>query len=89
MGEYSGPNKVRPFIQYLKARIKRRHEQVVFRAYVSEGVRLAANNVANAFGGSTLSCSFASLLEGPKHETRTAEEIISHMKGKLREIGEV
>lgn len=76
-------------MRYMKARAKERRERVVFRAYVSEGVRIAANNIANAFGGSVLSCSLATLMEEPKPETRTAEEVISHMKNKLREIGEV
>lgn len=57
--------------------------------YMAEGIRVVAQNLAGAFGGSTLSVGLSQLMEEPKRETRTAGQIISHMKEKLQLIGEV
>lgn len=53
--------------------------------YVSDALHVIAENTAKYVNGSYLNTRFVDIIRPRKEETRTADEIIEHMKKKLRE----
>ena|GEM_PF-6792503 len=70
MGAYVGPPRMRPFSRYLDAREREYREGLLYRAYVTESLRLAPQ-------GKFIGRSFADALSrlGKPAETRTGREI--------------
>lgn len=54
---------------------------------MSEAVKNINESVANAYTGKYMTKSYVDLLKPEPEETRTADEIIQHMKDKLNELG--
>lgn len=54
--------------------------------YVTDALRLIGENTAKYAGGSYLKARWSDIINPPKEETRTAGEIIEHMKKKLEEV---
>lgn len=53
--------------------------------YVSDALHVIAENTAKYVNGRYLKARWADVIRPQKEETRTADEIIEHMKKKLRE----
>ena len=62
--------------------------QKIYQMYVTDTLRLIAENSAKINGGSYIKARYIDLIEPAKEEKRTAEEIIDGMKEKLRRLHE-
>lgn len=54
--------------------------------YVTDALRVIGENTAKYAGGSYLKARWADIINPPKEDTRTADEIIEHMKKRLKEV---
>ena len=52
--------------------------------YVTDALRLIAENTSKFGGGSYIKVRYADMIDPPKEETRTPEEVTAHMLKKLR-----
>ena len=65
------------------------HKEQVAKAhdiYVTDTLRLITENTAKQVGGSYIKERFADILDPPKEETRTAQEVIDNIKTKLARL---
>lgn len=74
-------------IAFFKRQIKEQNYQI----YVTDALRAIVNNTAEMFGGISMRMRYADLVEdiskGPAtEETRTPEQIINHIKDKLKAL---
>lgn len=58
----------------------------VYQVYVTDALRLIGEHTAKYAGGSYQKARWADIINPPKEETRTADEIIEHIKKKLKEV---
>lgn len=73
----------------LPALIKQQVERSALVSYMTTGMRMLTENTAHLVnGGKYLSVSYNDMINPPPEETRTADEIIDHMKKKLAKAGE-
>ncbi len=55
--------------------------------YVTDALRMICENTARYAGGGYPKARWADIIRPPKEETRTAEEVINHMKSRIKEVG--
>ena len=67
-------------MRYCLAKYKDRQDRLVYRVYVTDALRIIAENTAKNVGGSYLQARYADFAIPKKEETRTSDEIIAHMK---------
>ena len=73
----------------LPALIRQQTERSALITYMTTGLRMLTENSAHLVsGGKYLSVSYNDMINPPPEETRTADEIIDHMKKKLAKAGE-
>lgn len=73
----------------LPALVKQQVERSALVSYMTTGMRMVTENTAHLVnGGKYLCVSFDEVINPPPPETRTADEIIAHMKNKLAKAGE-
>lgn len=53
---------------------------------MTDALRIIGENTARYAGGSYLNTRWADIIHPPKEETRTADEIIEHMKRRLASV---
>lgn len=53
---------------------------MAFRVYVTDAVKLAAENIARISGGGSMSSRFVDLVYPGQEETRTEEELIAQVR---------
>ena len=58
----------------------------LYRIYVTDTLRLITENTSKVQGGAYIKMRFAELLEPPKKEERTEEEVITNIMDKLRKV---
>lgn len=68
--------------------LSERERQEVLAIYASDALMVIANNTAVYPHASTIGRRYLDIVQPPKEETRTADEVISHMKSKLKEVSE-
>lgn len=56
------------------------------RIFISNELYYLNNNIANCLGGMTLTTTLGEILYPPKEDTRTADEVIEHIKEKMRKL---
>lgn len=61
-------------------------QEKAYKIYTTDCLRIIAENSARANGGKYIQMRYAEVIEPAKEETRTADEIISNIKEKLRGI---
>ena len=71
--------RARAVISALPVVIKRQADEDLYRAYSSDAMRITADNVGRIGGGYSMKERYADLVNPPKEETRTEEEIIAHV----------
>lgn len=54
--------------------------------YATDALRIIGENTAKYAGGSYLKARWTDIINPPKEDTRTADEIIEHMKKRLKEV---
>lgn len=72
--------RVRAVIAALPAMLKNQAAEELYRVYVTDALRFAVENISRIGGGMTLQSRYIDLVNPPKAETRTAEEIIDHVR---------
>ena len=62
-------------------------EEKAYRVYVTDTLRLVAENTAKmGQGGSYIKARYIEVIEPPKEEKRSADEVINNIKTKLRKL---
>ena len=74
-------------MRYVRARIGEYRRDLMCRIYYADVLRTLTEITARIGGGDFAVTPLAELLYPKPEETRTAEEIIEHIRGKLREMG--
>lgn len=73
-------------MRYVKARL---HESVLdksYRIYVTDSLKMISENTSKYAGGSSFNMRYWDIIKKPVNETRTSEEIIDGIKGKLKSL---
>ena len=70
-------------IQHCVAFLKTRSEEKAFRIYVTDGLKVIAENLANYYGGSVLNMRYSDVISTEKPDDRTEEDIINNLKAKM------
>jgi hypothetical protein len=77
----------RSCIAALPAVLKREAHADAYRVYVTDALKVICENTARYAGGSCIEMRYIDLINPKPEDTRTGEEVIEHMKSKLRTIG--
>lgn len=59
-------------------------KEKAYKVYVTDVLRTISENTAKSVGGSYVKMRYLDIIDPPKQETRTAEEIIENIRNKLR-----
>ena len=73
-------------MRYALTRIEREAQDKAYRFYVTDCLNFIAENTANAAHGRAFKKRFAEMLTKSPIETRTSDEIIDGIKGRLAEL---
>lgn len=65
------------------ARLSEQRKATAYRIYVTDALRIIAANTAKFGGGEFIISRYCDIIKPPPEETRTGEEIIAHILGKL------
>lgn len=60
---------------------------MAYRFYITDALKMVAENTARLNGGMSPSKRYYEIVVPPAIETRTSEEIIAEIKGKIQKIG--
>lgn len=74
-------------MRYVKAKAQQNALDKSYRIYVTDSLKMISENTSKYAGGSSFSVRYSDLIKKPVNETRTSEEIINGIKGKLKKIG--
>lgn len=74
-------------MRYVKAKAQQNALDKSYRIYVTDSLKMISENTSKYAGGSSFSVRYWDLIKKPVNETRTSEEIINGIKGKLKKIG--
>lgn len=73
-------------IEHYIAFFKKEQHEKAYKIYITDSLRIITENTAKANGGHYLQARYAELIEPIKEEKRTATEVISDLKEKLRRL---
>lgn len=73
-------------IEHYIAFFKKEQQEKAYTVYVTDALRIITENTAKASGGRYLQARYAELIEPIKEEKRTADEVITDLKDKLRRL---
>lgn len=73
-------------MRYVTARYRRSQRELAYRFYVTDALRSISQNTANFGGGSYIQARFADIIQPKPEDDRTSEDVIAHIRGKLREL---
>lgn len=68
--------------------VSERERQEILTIYASDALMVLANNTAVYPHAQTIGKRYLEIVDPPKEETRTADEVIAHIKKKLEEVNE-
>lgn len=77
----------RSCIAALPAVLKRDEHAEAYRVYVTDALKIICENTARYVGGSCIEMRYIDLINPKPEDTRTGDDVIEHMKLKLRTIG--
>lgn len=69
--------------------VERDQRELAYRIYVTDALRSISENTAKFGGGGYLRARFADILHPKPEDTRTHDDVVSHIREKLRKLGEV
>lgn len=79
-GQYTGSRSVKAFLRYALAQYRHEREDEAYRIYVTDALRLVAENTAASVCGKYLTARFADVIAPPKEEDKkTCEEITAEI----------
>ena len=73
-------------IEHYIAFFRKEQQEKAYACYVTDALRIITENTAKANGGRYLQARYVELLEPIKEEKRTANEVITDLKDKLRRL---
>lgn len=73
-------------MRYAVSKINSRQRDTAYRVYVTDALKFIAENTARYAGGGYMKARYEDLIHPKPEDTRTAEEIIEHMKKKLAQV---
>lgn len=73
-------------MRYVKARASQNALDKSYRIYVTDSLKMLTENTSRYAGGSSFTLRYVDLIKKPVNETRTSEEIIGGIKGKLKQM---
>lgn len=73
-------------MRYVMARYRESQRELAYRFYVTDALRSISQNTANFGGGLYIQARFADIIQPKPEDDRTSEEVIEHIRGKLREL---
>jgi len=73
-------------IEHYIAFLKKEQHEKAYKCYVADALRIITENTAKANGGKYLQARYIDYIEPKKEETRTADEVITSLKEKLRRL---
>ena len=73
-------------IEHYIAYFQKEQREKAYQVYITDALRIITENTAKANGGHYLQVRYAELIEPKKEETRTANEVITDLKDKLRRL---
>lgn len=67
---------------------QRRQEEQKYRIYITDALKAITDNTVRMYGGVSLKMRYADMIDTTpqKEETRTAEEVIDHIKEKMQKL---
>lgn len=71
-------------MRYAAARFRQEEERRVFEVYVTDALKLMAENTARYGGGGYIKARYHDILHPKPEETRTAAEVIAHIVNGLK-----
>jgi hypothetical protein len=74
-------------MRYVKAKAQEHALEKAYRIYTTDSLKMISENTSKYAGGSSFSVRYWDMVKKPVPETRTGEEIIDGIKGKLKMIG--
>lgn len=72
------------FMRYVMARYESEQRELAYRIYISDALRTISENAAKIGGGGYMKVRFADIIMPRPEDDRTSDEIISHIRDKLR-----
>lgn len=79
--------KANAIIKLLPRLIKHKRIAQTYNVYIAECLRMLTENTAKISGGAYLKVKYEDIINPPKEEKRTPEEIIDKISDKLKKIG--
>ena len=71
----------------LREKIRMDAEEKLYRSYMARAGKYISENLAKMVGGGYMEMNYDEIISEKKKDTRTAEEIISDLKEKMRKFG--
>ena len=72
------------FMRYVMARYENYQRELAYRIYITDALRSISENTAKFGGGGYMKVRFADIIMPQPEDDLTSEEIISHIREKLR-----
>lgn len=66
---------------------KEKQEEKLLKVYITDGLKTITETLQRVYGGASLNVRWIDLIDPKEEETRTGEEIIQHMKDKIKALG--
>ena len=73
-------------MRYVKVRAEQSAKDKAYRIYATDALKMIAENTSRLAGGTSPRLRYYDLIKPPIKETRTSEEIIGNIRGKLKEM---
>ena len=67
-------------MRYVIARFNEQQREMAYRIYITDSLKILSENSSNLAGGSRITTRFADIIKPQKTETRTATEVIDHIR---------
>lgn len=74
------------FMRYVMARYEVYQRELAYRIYVTDALRIISENTARFGGGGYVKARFADIVNPKPEDPRTHDEVVEHIRGKLRNL---
>lgn len=73
-------------IEHCVSAFSRKRKSEIYRMYVTDALKVIAENTAKFAGGSVMSKRYEDIINPPPEETRTADEIVESIRNTLAQL---
>lgn len=74
-------------MRYVNARTTEYVREKIYRIYVTDALQYINGSMTNALGGKSLTTRYSDLITPAREPDKTADEVITSIKDKLRALG--